>query len=352
MLPPLRCSCGNLFVMQVLIVDDSKIALITLKGLLTENGYDVLTATNGKEGLETLERCPSCQAVISDWEMPEMDGIEFCKAVRAQDRPGYIYFLLLTSHAQMDEMVHGLAVGADDFIAKPYNPAEVLARLRAGERILSLETRDVAIFALAKLAESRDSDTGAHLELVQYYCRALSRCLAGQEKFKHVIDSEYTRLMFQTSPLHDIGKVGVPDSVLLKPGRLDPREFDIMKTHTTIAAHTLDAALEKFPGVAFLKMAKDIAESHHEKYDGTGYPHGLKGEEIPLCGRIIAVADVYDALVSKRVYKESFTHDSARAIIEEGSGKHFDPDVVNAFLAVGDEFLDIRQRFADGANSA
>ena len=336
--------------MQVLIVDDSKLVLIALQGLLTENGYEVFTASNGKEGIEALEQHPSCRAVISDWEMPEMNGIEFCKAVRAQDRPGYVYFLLLTAHGQVDETVQGLSAGADDFITKPYNPAEVLARLRTGERILSLETRDVAIFALAKLAESRDNDTGAHLERVQYYCRALSQKMATQEKFKDVIDSEYARLIFQTSPLHDIGKVGIPDAILLKPDRLDPAEFSIIKTHTTIGAHTLDAALEKFPGVAFLKMARDIAESHHEKFDGTGYPYGLKGDEIPLCGRIMAVADVYDALVSKRVYKDAFTHDAARTIIEEGSGKHFDPDVVDAFLAVGDKFLAIQQRFSDELN--
>ena len=320
---------------------------MTLKGLLTENGYEVFTATNGKEGLDALEQHPSCRVVISDWEMPEMNGIEFCKAVRSQDRPGYIYFLLLTSHDQVNEKVLGLSAGADDFVTKPYESAEVLARLRAGERILSMETRDVAIFALAKLAESRDNDTGAHLERVQYYCRALSGYLAKQEKFANIIDPEYIRLMFLTSPLHDIGKVGIPDAILLKPGKLDPHEFEIMKTHTTIAARTLDAALDKFPGVAFLKMAKDISESHHEKYDGTGYPYGLKGEDIPFCGRIIAVADVYDALVSKRVYKDALTHYSAKGIIEKGRGKHFDPDVVDAFCAIEDEFLDIWQRFAD-----
>jgi putative two-component system response regulator len=332
--------------MQVLIVDDSKLALTALTGLLTSAGYEVLTAMNGQEGLKTLEGS-ACRMVISDWEMPVMNGLEFCRAVRAEEFTGYVYFLLLTSHGALDEMVQGLSAGADDFIAKPYKPDEVLARLRAGERILSLETRDVAIFAMAKLAESRDVDTGAHLERVQYYCRALSQHMATFEKYQEIIDPEFIRLMFQTSPLHDIGKVGIPDSVLLKPGRLDPHEFEIMKTHTTIAAQTLDAALGKFPGVSFLKMARDIAATHHEKFDGTGYPNGLKEENIPLCGRIIALADVYDALISKRVYKQAFTHDSAKAVILEGNGKHFDPDVVECFLAREDQFISIRKRFSE-----
>lgn len=332
--------------MQVLIVDDSKLVLMALKGLLENAGYEVLTAMNGEEALKLLETNP-CRMVISDWEMPVMNGLELCRKVRADEFSGYIYFLLLTSHGALDEMVQGLSAGADDFIAKPYNPDEVLARLRAGERILSLETRDVAIFALAKLAESRDTDTGAHLERVQYYCRALAQQMATLEKYQKVIDPEFVRLMFQTSPLHDIGKVGIPDAVLLKPGRLDPHEFDIMKSHTTIAAQTLDAALSKFPGVSFLKMARDIAESHHEKFDGTGYPQGLKGEEIPLCGRILALADVYDALTSKRVYKPAFTHDAAKEIIREGSGKHFDPDVVECFMEREEQFINIRKRFAE-----
>ena len=332
--------------MQVLIVDDSKLALMALKGLLTSEGYEVLTAMNGQEALKVLEETP-CRMVVSDWEMPVMNGLEFCRAVRAEEFSGYVYFLLLTSHGATDEMVQGLSAGADDFIAKPYKPEEVMARLRAGERILSLETRDVAIFALAKLAESRDVDTGAHLERVQHYCRVLSQQMATLEKYQEIIDPEFIRLMFQTSPLHDIGKVGIPDSVLLKPGRLDPHEFDIMKSHTTIAAQTLDAALSKFPGVSFLKMARDIAETHHEKFDGTGYPNGLKGENIPLCGRIIALADVYDALISKRVYKKAFTHENAKEIILEGCGKHFDPDVVDCFLAREEQFIGIRKRFAE-----
>ncbi len=337
--------------MQVLIVDDSKLALMALKGLLTNAGYEVLTAMNGQEALEVLKKHPA-RLVISDWEMPVMNGIEFCRAIRAEDFPGYVYFLLLTSHGTLDEMIQGLSAGADDFIAKPYSPDEVIARMRAGERILSLETRDVAIFAMAKLAESRDVDTGAHLERVQYYCRALSQQMATVEKYRDTIDPEFVRLIFQTSPLHDIGKVGIPDAVLLKPGRLDPQEFEIMKSHTTIASQTLDAALKKFPGVSFLKMARDIAATHHERFDGSGYPNRLKGYDIPLCGRIIALADVYDALISKRVYKQAFSHESAKTEIVKGRGTHFDPDVVDSFLAREEQFLSIRKRFAEDEDTA
>ncbi len=332
--------------MQVLIVDDSKLALLALEGLLSSEGYEVLTALNGEEGLKILQETP-CRMVVSDWEMPVMNGLEFCRAVRAEELSGYVYFLLLTSRGSTDEMVQGLSVGADDFIAKPYKTAEIVARLRVGERILSLETRDVAIVALAKLAESRDGDTGVHLERVQHYCRALAQQMAGLEQYRDVITPEFVRLIFQTSPLHDIGKVGIPDSVLRKPGKLDPEEFAVMKTHTTIAAETLDAALSKFPGVSFLTMARDIAVTHHEKYDGTGYPLGLKGEEIPLCGRIVALADVYDALISRRAYKEAFSHEKAKSVILEGRGSHFDPDVVDSFLACEDQFIRIRERFAE-----
>ena len=176
--------------------------------------------------------------------------------------------------------------------------------------------------------------------------------MATNERYRDVIDPEFVRLIFQTSPLHDIGKVGIPDAILLKPGRLDPEEFEIMKTHTTIAAQTLDAALVKFPGVSFLKMARDIAESHHERFNGSGYPHQLVGHDIPLPGRIVALADVYDALISKRVYKQAFSHESAKAEITKGCGTHFDPDVVDAFLAREEQFVNIRKRFAEEEDAA
>lgn len=332
--------------MQVLIVDDNRLILLALNGLLVEAGHTVLVANNGREALELLRTNSGCRMVISDWEMPEMNGLELCRAVRDQST-GYVYFVLLTSHGSSEEVIQGLSAGADDFMTKPYSPAEVLARLRSGERVLAMETRDVAIFAMARLAESRDNDTGAHLERVQHYCRALAQHLATTPKYQGVIDAEYIRLIFQTSPLHDIGKVGVPDAILLKPGRLEPHEFEIMKGHTTIAADTLNDTLKKFPGVSFLEMARDIAAGHHERIDGKGYPAGLAGDAIPLSARIVALADVYDALTSKRIYKAAMSHETSKGIILEECGTHFDTDVVDAFLAIEKEFQITRQRFED-----
>jgi putative two-component system response regulator len=271
--------------------------------------------------------------------------LALCRAIRGEDLPGYVYVVLLTSHDAPEQKVLGLSAGADDFIAKPFRADELLARARTAERIVSMETRDVAIFALAKLAESRDPETGAHLERVRCYARALAQQLAAIEPDGGQIDAEYIRLIYLTSPLHDIGKVGIPDAVLLKPGRLSDREFEIMKEHAAIGARTLDAALREFPEVRFLQMARDIAASHHERFDGTGYPGGLAGDAIPHCGRIVALADVYDALTSKRVYKNSFAHEVARSIILKERGSHFDPVVVDAFMAVEPQFLAIRRRF-------
>jgi putative two-component system response regulator len=258
---------------------------------------------------------------------------------------GYVYVILLTSHGTSAERIQGLHAGADDFMTKPFEPAELLARMQSAERLLSLETRDVAIFAMAKLAESRDVETGAHLERVMNYARILAQQLPIMGKYVDEIDPEFVRLVYSTSPLHDIGKVGIPDGVLLKPGRLDDREFEIMKTHTTLGAQTLEAALLRFPGAKFLRMARDIAASHHERWDGKGYPSGLAGESIPLCARIVALADVYDALTSKRVYKNAFAHEVAKSIIVKDSGTHFDPNVVEAFLAAEPAFIAVRDRF-------
>jgi putative two-component system response regulator len=334
--------------MRILIVDDDDLALDLLQHTLTRAGYDVATATNGRAALEIL-RAGGPRLVISDWEMPEMTGIELCESIRHGDFDGYIYVILLTSRSASEEIVVGMNAGADDFIAKPFETAELLVRIRAGARVLALETREVAIFALARLAESRDPETGHHLERVQSYARALAHKLAQMPDIADQIDPEYIRLIYLTSPLHDIGKVAIPDSVLRKPGRLTAEEFEVMKTHATLGAETLDAALTRFPGARFLTVARDIAAAHHERFNGSGYPLGLAGEEIPLAARIVALADVYDALTSKRCYKDASSHADARAIIERESGAHFDPRIVAAFLAAESEFIAIHRRFTAGA---
>lgn len=328
----------------ILIVDDDEISLELVEHTLRRAGYPVLVARDGHTALELI-RQGQARLVISDWEMPRLDGLGLCRAVRGEDLPSYVYLILLTSHRGPDQVVAGLGAGADDFISKPFHPEEMIVRVRAGQRILSLETRDIAIFAMAKLAESRDSETGAHLERVQNYSRILAHRLAHDERLGSQIDGEFIRLIYLTSPLHDIGKVAIPDSVLLKPGQLNDQEFAIMKTHTTMGAQTLAAALEKFPEAEFLRMAKQIAETHHERFNGDGYPLGLRGEAIPLAGRIVALADVYDALTSRRVYKPAFTHEVARSMIAAESGKHFDPAVVRAFLETEAEFLAVYERF-------
>jgi putative two-component system response regulator len=201
---------------------------------------------------------------------------------------------------------------------------------------------------MAKLAEARDPETGNHLERMRRYSRLLAEHLATGDRYRDQIDGEFLRTIFLTSALHDIGKIAIKDEVLLKPGRLTEAEFEIMKTHTTRGAETLEAALRIHPEANFLRMARDIAHCHHERYDGSGYPEGLSGEQIPLAARIAALADVYDTLTSPRVYKEPSEHRAARAHIVANRGAQFDPDVVDAFLAVEEGWHEIRRRFPDG----
>lgn len=323
--------------MRVLIVDDSDIALSLLENALVQAGYTVDTASNGHEALECLHT-HNHRLVISDWDMPEMDGVSLCRAVRAT-AAHYVYFILLTHHQSKDAIVTGLSAGADDFIAKPFHPAELLVRVGAGVRLLSLEMRDMAIFAMAKLAESRDNETGQHLERVRKYAEVLARQMMQMPKYEGIVNEAFVRLLYETTPLHDIGKVGIPDRILLKPGKLSREEYAIMRTHTTLGQQTLEAALDKFPEAQFLRFARDIAAAHHEWFDGTGYPNGLAGDDIPLCARIVAVADVYDALTTDRVYRARLPHEEARRMILEESGTHFDPDVIDAFLAVEEQFI-------------
>lgn len=332
--------------MRVLVVEDDDVTAEMLDHALADFGYDVDVAADGQEAFERI-RTGRYRLVVSDWEMPQMTGVELCRRIRQRRSSGYVYVILLTSRAGTRNVVEGLCAGADDFISKPFQPQELCVRLRAGERILSLESRDLTIFAMAKLAESRDPETGAHLERIREYSRVLAEHLSGRREFREQLDDESIQTLYLTSPLHDIGKVGIPDRVLLKPGRLAPDEFEIMKQHTTIGGETLEMVSRAHPGAQFLQMARDIAWSHHERFDGSGYPRGLVGDQIPLCARIVALADVYDALTTKRVYKPPFPHEKARAIILEGDGTQFDPAVVEAFVEREHAFLAIRQQFAD-----
>lgn len=332
--------------MQILIVDDDDFALHVLDRTLDRMGHKAISARDGKEALEILRR-GEIRLVVTDWDMPGMGGIELCHAIREADFNGYVYVIMLTGREGAQQRREGLYAGADDFLVKPLDPEELLICLRTAERILALETRDITLFAMAKLAESRDPETGTHIERVQNYTRLLAKQLSSTDKYRSVINDEYIRLIYQTSPLHDLGKVGIPDAVLLKPSKLTVEEFSIMKTHTRLGAQTLEAALARFPNVLFLEMARDIALSHHEHYDGSGYPDGLAGENIPLCARIVAVADVYDALTSRRIYKAAISHNEARAIIVQERRRHFDPDVVDAFLKTEKQFIETGDRLRD-----
>lgn len=332
--------------MHVLVADDDTITADVIAHALRKYGYQTTVVNNGHDAYELI-RTGQFKLVISDWQMPGMTGLELCEAIRRRRSGGYIYVILLTSYGGIDNVVCGLEAGADDFLTKPFNPTELLVRVRVGERVLNLESRELMIFALAKLAESRDRETGAHLERMREYARILAEELSTTDDFSHIIDGEYVNLIYLTTPLHDIGKVAIPDSILLKEGSLTEAEFEVMKTHTTLGANTLEEVAQHSPKAGFLQMAKDIAISHHEKFDGSGYPHGVVGEEIPLCGRITSVADVYDALTSKRVYKKAFDHSLAKKIILEGSGTAFDSRIVEAFLRKEAEFIAIREELGD-----
>lgn len=332
--------------MRILIVDDDEITLELLGATLSHDGHEVLQAHNGLEAMENLEH-NSVELVITDWMMPGMTGVDLVARIRQLYTNRYIYTILLTSRGDKVDIIEGLNSGADDFIVKPFDPTELSVRVKAGQRILTLESRQITIFAMAKLTDIRDDETGMHLERMREYSRILAQHIAGLPELHGRVSSDYPEMIYLTSPLHDIGKVGIPDCVLLKPSRLDDTEFVVMKTHTTLGGETFSAAIEQFPDTDYLRMARDIALYHHERFDGKGYPSGLSGTDIPLCARIVSVADVYDALISKRVYKQAFSHEIARSLIIEGSGTQFDPMVVTAFVAHEDEIRAVANRLDD-----
>lgn len=337
--------------MKLLIVEDEIASRKKLEILVKALGYEPLVAINGVEGFN-LWKNERPRVIITDWIMPEMDGLELCRKIRASQGSQYTYIIMVTSKNETQDLIEGLNAGADDFISKPYVREELEVRIRAGKRIVEFQSRDVVIFAISKLAESRDPETGYHLERIRFYSRVLAETIATLKNAPPEVDGLFIENIYLTSPLHDIGKIGIPDYILLKPGRLDDREFEIMKQHTIIGYKTLNAAAKQDLKAEYLNMSAAIALSHHEKYDGSGYPQGLRGNEIPLSARIVALADVYDALVSKRVYKEASTHEIAKSIILAEAGRHFDPMVVEAFKQCESKFLEIHDHLQMNDNQS
>jgi putative two-component system response regulator len=353
----------------LLVVDDGPENLRLMHELLHRH-YHLRVASNGAMALQIARRSPP-DLILLDVMMPDMDGYDVCRQLQGDPLTRDVPVLFLTARQQAEDQQYGLDLGAVDYLSKPLEPTVLLARVRNQLRLkvaadqlrqrnanldqeVALRTRelqavhDVTILALASLAETRDNETGNHLRRTQHYVRALAYRLREQPRFAAVLDEQSIELLYKSAPLHDIGKVGIPDHILLKPGRFEPHEFEVMKHHPRLGYAALVKA-EELLGmpVPFLRIAKEIALCHHEKWDGSGYPQGLRGEAIPLSARLMAIADVYDAVISRRVYKPEMPHAKAVAIISEGCGTHFDPDVVHAFLSLEDEFQDIAQRYAD-----
>ncbi len=354
----------------LLAVDDTADNLTLLNDLLCRQ-YKVKLANSGEKALRIAAAMPPPDLILLDIMMPEMDGYEVCRQLKLQPATRDIPVIFLTARSDAEAERAGLEAGAVDYVTKPFNPPVLLARVRTHlalkaqtdflrdksaflEAEVDKRTReiraiqDVTIHTMASLAETRDSETGNHIRRTQHYVKALALCLCEHPRFAAVLTPRYIDMLFKSAPLHDIGKVGIPDAILLKVGRLTPEEFEIMKTHTTLGREAIEHAEQQLGmQVDFLSMSKDIAQSHQEKWDGSGYPQQLAGEAIPLSARLMAVADVYDALISRRIYKAAMTHEQAAAIIVAGRGQHFDPDIVDAFLAIQEEFQAIAWRFSD-----
>ena len=332
--------------MKILIVEDELVSQKKMDKLVQSLGHETLVAMDGVSAWK-IWRDERPRIVITDWMLPKMDGLELCAKIRSEEGEDYTYVIIVTAKDEVQDIIKGMDAGADDYIAKPFNKDELNVRIKAGERVINFQIQDIVIFALAKMAESRDEDTGNHLERVRHYSKRLAETILDSPNPPPELDRLLIDNIFLTSVLHDIGKVGIPDYILLKPGRLDDGEFSVMKTHAEIGYNTLNEALEKAPRARYLQIAAEIARHHHEKYDGSGYPDGLKKDEIHLASRIFALSDVYDALVSKRPYKEPFSHDRAKSIIADGQGTHFDPMVVAAFLRCEQSFIEIHNKYKD-----
>jgi putative two-component system response regulator len=354
----------------ILVVDDTPANLALMNELL-QGDYKVKNAFSGERALDIAASANPPDLILLDIMMPGMDGYQVCERLKRNPKTMHIPVIFLTSKSEVEDERKGLELGAVDYITKPISAPIVMARvknhlalnamavfLRDQNDFLELEVakrtrevnaiQDVTILAMASLAETRDCETGNHIRRTQFYVKALAEKLSTHPRFSWFLTDVNINMLYKSAPLHDIGKIGIPDRILLKPGRFEPHEFEIMKTHTTLGRDAIEHA-EKALGIEvdFLSFAKSIAYSHQEKWDGSGYPLGLAGDDIPIAARLMAVADVYDALISRRVYKTGMSHETAVAIMLEGRGSHFDADMFDAFAEIQEDFRAIALRFSD-----
>ena len=357
----------------VLLVDDTPENLSVL-GELLQPLYRVRVANSGARALNVVASDPRPDLILLDVMMHDMDGYEVIQRLRADPATRDIPVIFVTALDATEDERKGLELGAADYITKPVRPAIMHARVRAQLELKRSRDRmrdenawlesqvalrrdenqrlqDVSLRALASLASTRDNETGNHILRTQGYVRVLCEHLAARGLHPDVLTPDGIRFITMAAPLHDVGKVGIPDSILLKPGALDDEEWVVMRTHAALGAEAIRRAMEEDGGdtrpFGFLMAAIEIAHFHHEKWDGSGYPEGLKGDAIPLSARLMALADVFDALISRRVYKPPFPLEDAAGIIVEGRGKHFDPELVDAFVERREDFFDIARRHAD-----
>ena len=359
----------------ILIVDDTPDNIMLLSRLLKDK-YHTKVATNGSTALQVAGATPDLDLILLDVMMPGMDGYETCRQLKANPATSDIPVIFLTAKNQIEDEAMGLSVGAVDYLGKPISPPILFARvhthltLRAARKQLEehnqnlegmvqqrtaqlLLLQEALILAMASMAETREGgsvahDGSGHIRRTQHYVRALALELRGHPRFAAHLSDENIELMYKSAPLHDIGKVGIPDHILLKPGKLTPEEWAIMKTHAEIGAEAISQAIaDSARPVEFLQIAQEIARGHHEKWDGSGYPRGLAGDGIPISARLMALADVFDALICARVYKPPMPYEEAYSIIVSGSGTHFDPDVVDAFIREFDTFKRIADNYAE-----
>jgi putative two-component system response regulator len=353
---------------RLMVIDDISANLEILEEILSSKGYQVSSFPRGDMALSSAFQNPP-DLILLDIMMPHMDGFEVCQQLKDNESTQDIPVIFISALDDTENKVKALLNGGVDYISKPFQEAEVFARIETHlklrnakkkleqynlhlEELVQEKVEEIShsqmatLVALSNLAEYRDETTGSHIERTRDYCSTLAKYLSLHPPYAKYISASFIQDIFFAAPLHDIGKVGIPDMILLKPSKLIPQEYEIMKTHALIGAQILEKIQKEYPNNSFINMGLLLTKHHHEKWNGLGYPDGLSKEDIPLSARIMAVADVYDALRSRRTYKEGYSHEEAVKVISEESGKSFDPIIVEAFLTLEKEFAQIFDRWS------